>query len=135
MEFYEVAAKCGHVGKDRYYKGMFYVMAESGSAAAAMVRMKPRVKHHHKDAILSVAKVGLTEFQEGQAAYNANPYFNCHSRQEQRLHENELSGCVYAETGFGKSGRRDDADRQAKLEAMRRFLRKMNKYGDYDLGA
>lgn len=137
MGFFEVTAKCGHVGRGQFYMGMFYVRAESRSEAAALVRQKPRVKRHHKDAILSVVNIGYNEYITGQEAYKTNPYFNCKSRQEQRIYEEELSGDIYAETNFGKLERRDDSDRQARLKAERKFLRKMDKHGyiNYDIGA
>lgn len=136
MNFFEVTAKCGHVGKGNFYMGLFYVRAESGSAAAALVRQKPRVKHNHKDAILSVANICYNEYAAGQAAYRANPYFNCKSKQEQRIYEAEISADIHIETGFGKREKRDDTDRQAKLKAMRRFSRKMDKHSyNYDIGA
>lgn len=36
--YYEVVAKCGHVGKRYYYRGVFYVNAETGAEAASAVR-------------------------------------------------------------------------------------------------
>jgi len=137
MGFFEVTAKCGHVGRGQFYMGMFYVRAENGSEAAALVRQKPRVKHHHKDAILSVVNICYDEYIAGREVYKTNPYFNCKNRQEQRIHEGELSVDIYAETNFGKRERRDDSDRLARLKAERRFLRKMDKHGYiiYDLGA
>ena len=53
--YYEVLAKCGHVGKKHYVPVKFAVIAEDGKEAAKMVRYFPRVKHNHKDAILNVS--------------------------------------------------------------------------------
>jgi hypothetical protein len=134
MEFFKVAAKCGHVGKGRFYMGTFYVQAQDGKAAAAMVRMRPRVKHDHKDAILSVAKIGYAEFKQGQAACQENLFFCCHNTQQQRQYMENIAGNIYAETDFGKREKKDNADRLSKLEAVRRHNRKMNKYGNSDIG-
>jgi hypothetical protein len=136
MEFFEVTAKCGHVGKGQYYEGLFYVRAESGRAAAALVRQNPRVKHDHKDAILGVLKIGCMEFKLGQAAYRNNPYFNCHSVQDQRLHFEEIADKIVPESPHKRERCRRE-DRQAKFAALRKFSRKMNKYGynNYDIGA
>ena len=136
MAFFEVTAKCGHVGKEQYYEGRFYVQTESGSAAAALVRKNPRVKHDHKDAILGVQKIGYAEFKLGQAAYRANPYFRCHCVQDQRLYFEEIAENIVPEARHIRERRGRD-DRQAKLSALRKFNRKMNKYGhnNYDIGA
>ena len=83
--FYEVIAKCGHVGRNKYVPIKFAVEAESGKDAAAMVRRFPRVKHHHKDAILSVAKIDYTRYLEINAINGNNPYLKCKSKYEQRL--------------------------------------------------
>ncbi len=54
MRYFIVTAKCGHVGRDNYIPIDFAVKAESASKAASYARDLPRVKHDHKDAILSV---------------------------------------------------------------------------------
>ena len=87
--YYKVKAKCGHVGKRNYYEGTFYETAENGREAAAIVRQRPRVKHQHKDAILSVEKISFEEYSEGQAGKKTEAYFQCESPQEQ--------GCVWSE--------------------------------------
>lgn len=137
MEFYEVTAKCGHVGREQFYMGMFYVRAENGREAAMLVRQKPRVKHNHKDAILSLSSISYSEYLTGKAAYKANPYFSCKSKQEQRIYEDEISADIHIETSFVMHENRNDADRKAKLTVMRRLLRKMDKHGfkDYYIGA
>ena len=83
--YYEVIAKCGHVGKKHYVPVKFAVVAESGKEAAKKVRQFPRVKHDHKDAILDVRCVTLEEFLEIKEINDKDPYLNCHSRQEQNL--------------------------------------------------
>ena len=83
--FFEVIAKCGHVGRNKYIPIKFAVEAESGKDAAAMVRRFPRVKHDHKDAILSVAKIDSTRYLEINAINDNNPYLKCKSKYEQRL--------------------------------------------------
>jgi hypothetical protein len=133
--FFAVTAKCGHVGRGYYYEGVFYVRAENGSAAAAIVRMMPRVKHHHKDAILGVSTISWAEFMAGRVAKTLDPYYHAHSVQEQRQFMSEIADNVYLETRYNKPERDDFADKRAKQEAMRRHFRKMSKYGDYDIGA
>ena len=54
---YEVICKCGHVGKQHYIEISFPIIAENGREAAKKARYLPRVKHHHKDAIINVRKI------------------------------------------------------------------------------
>lgn len=96
-DFFEVVAKCGHVGKRYYYRGEFYVTAENGKEAAAIVRQMPRVKHDHKYAILSVTKITAMEFRQGCIKYACEAYFNCTNQQEQALLWDEISPNVYPE--------------------------------------
>ena len=82
--FYEVQAKCGHVGRGRFFRGTFYVRAYTGSEAAAIVRQLPRVKHDHKDAILSVRRIDRAEYDVERTAVRQNPYYSCTNVQQQR---------------------------------------------------
>lgn len=83
--YYEVIAKCGHVGKKHYVPVKFAVVAESGKEAAKKVRQFPRVKHDHKDAILDVRCITIEEFLEIKEINDNDPYLKCHSIQEQNL--------------------------------------------------
>ena len=81
--YYEVVAKCGHVGKYHYVPIKFAVIAENGKEAAKRVRGFSRVKHQHKDAILKVTKIDLNTFEEIKKINESDPYLHCHSKQEQ----------------------------------------------------
>lgn len=84
MEYYEVVGKCGHVGRGYYIQKTFPVVALSSAEAADKVRSYPRVKHHHKDAIKQVTAVSQAAFDELCQCHASDPYFRCHSIQEQR---------------------------------------------------
>ena len=84
-KFFEVTAKCGHVGKGYYYEGVFYEIAESATEAAKIVRQRGRVKHDHKDAILDVIEIDKKAFIDGRLAKLDNLYFICKNKQEQNL--------------------------------------------------
>ena len=86
--YYEVIAKCGHVGKKHYVPVKFAVIAKDGKEAAKIVRQFPRVKHDHKDAILNVNKIDYERYLEIVEMNNNDPYLKCHSRQEQNLIDN-----------------------------------------------
>lgn len=84
MKYYKVKAKCGHVRRGKYILMDFYVKAESGKDAAAIVRQKPRVKHDWKDAIESVGEVSEEEYLNGKAQMRNNLYFSVTNSSEQR---------------------------------------------------
>lgn len=49
-------------------------MAQSGKEAAARVRNFPRVKLHHKDAILGVTEITEAQYELGRAESQNNMY-------------------------------------------------------------
>ena len=83
MKYYKVEAKCGHVGKSKYILKWFYIKAEDGCQASKIVREKPRVKHHHKDAIREVIEITYDEYYAGCKLSSLDMYFHSHCRQEQ----------------------------------------------------
>ena len=83
MKYFEVAAKCGHVGRQYYYEGHFFVLAENAKKAAERVKSAPRVKKDHKDAVLWVCEVDEPTYSEGVEAMKNNPYFHCHCKHAQ----------------------------------------------------
>lgn len=83
MYYFEVSAKCGHVGRNNYIIKKFYVKAESGEDAAEIVRNKPRVKHHRRDAIQSVNKITEEQYLQGLKEMNEDMYFKVTSKQQQ----------------------------------------------------
>ncbi len=85
MKYYEICVKCGHVGKNNYYKGTIYISAENGRDAAKAARKFPRVKHDRKDAVLSVNEITYDEFVEGRKSVHDSPYWTCVNIQEQRM--------------------------------------------------
>lgn len=83
MRYYEVVAKCGHVGRNYYYEGHFFLTSSSASSAAQYVKTFPRVKKDHEDAILWVNEINQDEYIAGCKAMKMNPYFACGSKHEQ----------------------------------------------------
>ncbi len=101
MRFYEVVAKCGHVGRQNYYEGHIFVRAVDKKHAARIVKRFPRVKKDHEDAILNIYEVDEPEYLKGVEEMNNNPYFNCVSKHEQN-----------AATEFIQDGIRPETDMQ-----------------------
>ena len=84
MRYFTVTAKCGHVERDCYIPITFAVKANSAEEAASVTRFFPRVKHHHKDAILSVEEVDFSAYQDRCYINSFDPFLQCSNRQEQR---------------------------------------------------
>ncbi len=97
MDYYVVSAKCGHVGKNNYYRGKFYVYAENGSEAASVVRNRPRVKHDHKNAILDIKRITFEEYIKGYIEESHKPYYMCTNKQQQLDNWDNIKEDVYPE--------------------------------------
>lgn len=83
MNHYIVSTKCGHVGRKNFIVIDFAIKAESKSDAARIARSLPRVKRHHKDAILDVQSVDINQWREAKYKNLKDPYLSSHSKQEQ----------------------------------------------------
>ena len=133
-KFFEVVAKCGHVGRGYYYEGVFYEIASDASYAAKIVRGRGRVKHDHKDAILSVREISQEEFELGLKAKENNPYYSCSNKREQ--------DAVWEQVCFGVRREKfyDEIDEdyiekrrnkvQYKLRKQRQNIRSFDRYYD-----
>ena len=97
-KFFEVAAKCGHVGRDKYYEGHFFIKRSNASEAADAVRKLGRVKHDHPDAIRWVREVTEEEYEAGRERHFDEAYFNCNSKHEQQAHYAEIAQNIRPET-------------------------------------
>ena len=93
--FFEVQAKCGHVGRNKYVIKNFYVKTESGKEAARKIRMTSRVKHDHKDAILNVREITYEEYVAGVIRCQEDDYFKIHNSSDQKRIQTE--GIMYEE--------------------------------------
>ena len=83
-KYFKVEAKMGHVGRNHYLLKEIYVEAMNKKEAAAKVRMFPRVKHNHKDAIRSVKEVEYGEYLEGKKGARRDGYIMSRNIQQQR---------------------------------------------------
>lgn len=92
---YEVKCKCGHVGKNNYIIIAFAVIANNGKEAAQKARYFPRVKHDHKDAIISVRKISDYEYYRIVHENNEDAYLHCINKQEQKCID--LSDRIFSE--------------------------------------
>lgn len=92
-----VTAKCGHVGKNNYYKGTLFFKADNGKEAAKLARNCPRVKHDQKDAILEVKEIDSLIFEIGRELNHNIHYYTCESIQEQRMYYSEIENNIFVE--------------------------------------
>ncbi len=97
MKYFMVTAKCGHVGKNNYYKGTLFLKAENRKDAAKVARECPRVKHDKKDAILDVREIDSLFFEIGRELNHSIHYYTCESVQEQRQYYFEIEKNVFVE--------------------------------------
>lgn len=85
IKYFEVVAKCGHVGRNQYYEGHFPVIAANKKQAARKIKRASRVKKNHEDAILSVNEIDEQAYLILLAEYDTNPYFHCNSSHKQNF--------------------------------------------------
>ncbi|MBS7294732.1 MAG: hypothetical protein KIG96_04965 [Treponema sp.] len=97
MKYFMVTAKCGHVGKNNFYKGTLFLKAENGKEAARIARDCPRVKHDQKDAILDVKEIDDFFFDIGNRLNHTLHYYTCESVQEQRMYISEIENNIFVE--------------------------------------
>lgn len=97
MKYYMVIAKCGHVGKNNYFKGVLFFKAENGKEAAFLARKCPRVKHDQKDAILEVSEIDFASYENGRRQQRSSHYYTSENVQEQRGFYSEIEQNVFME--------------------------------------
>lgn len=136
MKYFMVTVKCGHVGKNNYYKGTLFLKAENGRAAAKQARECPRVKHDQKDAILSVSEIDEKFFEIGCELNHTVHYYTCKNIQEQRMYFSEIENNVFVEERVF-----EEPKKYAKKHSLRKNynidpnyeILKKNRYLDYKI--
>lgn len=84
QRYFEVEAKCGHVGRTNCIRIRFAVVANDAKDAARKARGIGRVKHDHLDAIRYVKEIDFNSFMILKAENDADPYLHCKSKREQK---------------------------------------------------
>ena len=79
-KYFQVTAKCGHVGKGRYVPINFAVYAENAHEASQRALTFPRVKRNRKDAIIDCVEITHEEYMVLLDANRRDPYLKakCH---------------------------------------------------------
>ena len=81
-KFFQVTAKCGHVGRLNYIPINFAIYAKSASEAAQFAKRLPRVKKQLKDAIIACVEISEDEYHALLDSNRRNPYLNAKCRRE-----------------------------------------------------
>lgn len=142
MRHFEVVAKCGHVGRDYYYEGHFFLQSETASNAAQYVKTFPRVKKDHDDVILWVSEVEKDEYIAGVIAMKINPYFSCESKYQQKAVWDLIKEGIRSETEHQQKYRKSNryyeerkTERKTNGKGIRnpyKYAKYNNVYNDYD---
>lgn len=130
MRYYEVTAKCGHVGRGYYIPIGFAVRAETASDAAAVTRLLPRVKHDHRDAILSVREVDAFEYDDLKQVNRYDPYLQCKSRREQMQEYDAICSRLVEESRNRFSGEKELSEKavydgKKRIRNVRRYAKEL----------
>ncbi|RIA77952.1 hypothetical protein EI71_00735 [Anaeroplasma bactoclasticum] len=100
IKYFAVEAKCGHVGRKNCIIITFPIVADDKKDAARIARKMPRVKHDHKDAILSVKQISEDEYLSLKEINSSDDYLRCESKQDQRMLCKNLDSRVIKDTYF-----------------------------------
>lgn len=113
IKYYQVEAKCGHVGITNYIIIKFAIIANSKKEAAKIAREIPRVKHHQKDAIVSVEEISFEQYKYVLEDNQKDAYLSCANRQEQRIYCLNIEERIIREKVYDKNPKRN---RQEKIK-------------------
>lgn len=132
MRYFLVTAKCGHVGNDKYYEGIFPVISTSAKEAARKAKSYPRVKTDHKDVILKVEEIHEEEYHYYLELYNEQVYFTCSSKKEQKEHWAEIEPYVKNETDR-QMARLAERNEYYRKDKHKKGIRNPYKYAKYNM--
>ena len=118
IKYFAVEAKFGHVGRKNCIIITFPIVADDRKDAARIAREMPRVKHDHKDAILSVKQISKDEYLSLKEINSSDYYLRCESKQDQRLFCKNLDSRVIKDTYFEKVEYK--TDRQERINYKRK---------------
>ena len=137
IKYYICQCMMGHVGKHNYIPMELPIKASSAKDASKIAMTKPRVKKNRKGVVLETREVSYTEFLNQCFKNNNNPYFQCHSIQEQRmpcnLDDYILYDDYYDEKSYesNKDSRFDRIKRKKRLEELKYGINRASKKNIY----
>ena len=120
MKYYEVVAKCGHVGMKKYIDVSFPVYANNKKDAASFVLTRGKVKKQLKDAITKIREISYDEYLDLIINNPFEEYIRAHSAQEVDFEKYEIK---YIENKYTKKTYAEFLTRKEKVE----YKKKKNK--------
>lgn len=105
MKYFEIVAKCGHVGKGFYYEGHLFIKGHDEIEVAKRVKNYARVKKNHKDYILDSNEIGYEEYIIGLESMRNDPYFTCKNIRDQKECYDVIKQSIKEETETQKKYR------------------------------
>lgn len=97
-KYFEILAKGGHVGNDKFFECHFFECAPDSQTASDWALRYGRIKDNHKDKCLGVEEISVVEFLEGIKNQDMNPYFHCKSRHGQDAITKYIEPYIKSET-------------------------------------
>ena len=131
IKYYNVTAKCGHVGRENYIPISFAVKANSAKEASKRVRNFPRVKHDHKDAIISCKEINEEEFNNLVKINNNDSYLTCKSKREQKQ-TCDLINRLVLDTNYISFNKKRGEDKLQKISFKLKKFKEQSKYDWYE---
>lgn len=101
--FYLVTAKCGHVGKGKYYEVDFPVYANDRCEAAQYVLKRSKVKKHLKNAISNVCDISQDEYLQYLEDEKYIKFISAHTKKELLEYRNDAKTLVNSKSEYKKS--------------------------------
>ena len=126
VKYFAVEAKCGHVRRMNCIIIKFPIIAESRKDAAKIARKMPRVKHNHKDAILSVKQISKDEYLSLKKINSSDCYLRCESKQDQKFYCKNLESRIIKDTYY--------VEEECKINRQDRIKYKKKKYLSFLIG-
>ena len=131
FKYYSVTTKCGHVGRENYIPITYAVKANSAKEASNIARHYPRVKHNHKDAILSCFEIDENEYLSILETNNKDPYLKCKSKREQKQ-TCDLVNRLVLDPNFVNFVNKRDENKLQTIHFKQRKLKEKNKFNWYE---
>lgn len=101
--FYLVTAKCGHVGRGKYYEVDFPVYANDRCEAAQYVLKRSKVKKHLKNAISNVFDISYDEYLQYLEDEKYIKFITAHTKKELLEYRNEAKTLTNHKYEYKKS--------------------------------
>ena len=129
--YFAVKCKCGHVSRRYYIPITFGVITRNRKEAAKQARNIPRVKHNHKDAILSCEEISYIEFVEIAEENRLDPYLQINSSYEQKDIKDMIKDRLVKEDRHITKDKKDHKVKSQRYDG-KKIIKNYRKYSKYN---